>query len=263
MPERWLIVGGGTSRGEAFVEPTPAARPQGLGSSTVPGAPPDRRRRAPLAHQAWSRPRLVRRRLTYVRVARARRGWQGIYRALRKGHEDSNDEPGAGDVDYGEMELRATLSPSGAERGTAKSASTATNPAVLSASRAPRRGDELAPGQLRLRAVAAHAPTGPFRLRAARQAGAGHSGGAHRSIHDSVLPLQLPRPLMPVRNRGRASGSAHGSPPKRFPPSFSTSSKEGAPSTVDLQRRRRHRPYRCTAGANHAGGPCHAHRATD
>ena len=30
----------------------------------------------------------------------------GLYRALRKGHEDAKDEPGAADFYYGEMEMR-------------------------------------------------------------------------------------------------------------------------------------------------------------
>jgi uncharacterized protein YjbI with pentapeptide repeats len=37
----------------------------------------------------------------------------GLYRALRKGREDSKDEPGAGDFYYGEMEMRRRSAPFG------------------------------------------------------------------------------------------------------------------------------------------------------
>src|SRR6266540_2648615 len=39
-----------------------------------------------------------------------------LYRALRKGHEDNKDEPGAADFYYGEMELRRKASPPSIER---------------------------------------------------------------------------------------------------------------------------------------------------
>jgi hypothetical protein len=37
----------------------------------------------------------------------------GIYRVLRKGREDNNDEPGAADFYYGEMEMRRRARPGG------------------------------------------------------------------------------------------------------------------------------------------------------
>ena len=37
----------------------------------------------------------------------------GLYRALRKGREDSKDEPGAADFYYGEMEMRRRARPGG------------------------------------------------------------------------------------------------------------------------------------------------------
>ena len=39
-----------------------------------------------------------------------------LYRALRKGHEDNRNEPGAADFYYGEMELRREATPSSVER---------------------------------------------------------------------------------------------------------------------------------------------------
>jgi hypothetical protein len=46
----------------------------------------------------------------------------GLYRALRKGREDSKDEPGAADFYYGEMEMRRRASPGGNPHGQSSAA---------------------------------------------------------------------------------------------------------------------------------------------
>jgi hypothetical protein len=47
----------------------------------------------------------------------------GLYRALRKGREDSKDEPGAADFYYGEMEMRRRARPSDKPDGQSDAAS--------------------------------------------------------------------------------------------------------------------------------------------
>ena len=56
------------------------------------------------------------RKATTERRRRRAREIAALYRALRKGHEDNKDEPGAADFYYGEMEMRRAALPLGVER---------------------------------------------------------------------------------------------------------------------------------------------------
>ena len=107
----------------------------------------------------------------------------GLYRALRKGREDTKDEPGAADFYYGEMEMRRLARRSGTTPG-------GTRAGAIARGRVERwHPDRLLAG---------------VRLRPARLAGRGLARRGHRTVGGRISPDRA-SPSRRARSRtGRA-----------------------------------------------------------